>query len=723
MAEGNEKLQPDSDPINNESSIFSDKALNHEALAAENEMLRLRIATLEAAVAKAEERALKITESTLHESGEKRRALVEPTGAGFFILNDQGQMSDGKQEYTRLTQALRTSEAKYRRLFESVRDAFAVVDMGGHIIEFNAALEELTGYSSDELRCLTYVDLTPPRWHELEERIVREQVMTRGYSDIYEKEYRRKDGNCVPIELRTLLVRDDDGQPAAMWAFIRDISDRLKSLEEMQKLATVVHHASELINLATMDGQMLFLNEAGCLMLGLSPEEVTKTNIMQVIPDSWKKIVQQELLPALAAGGTWKGDLQYQNLKNRQLIEVYATTFTVKDPKSGEPIFLANVSTDITERKRAEAEVRASDLRKSEFIGMLSHELRNPLASIHQSLYLLKQVEPGSPPSVRALERIERQTEHLTKLIEDLLDLTRMTYGRIKLRREDLNLNELALKVVEDLRFIFIEKEVSLELRSSSEEVWVNGDCSRLTQIIGNMLHNSAKFTPAGGQCVIEIEADRPQSEAVLIVRDTGIGIAPELKSRLFLAFSQSEMPIGRRAGGLGLGLVLIKHLIELHDGSVSFDSEGVGRGTAFTIRLPLGTSRARLAAAPSAIPNASGPRLILLIEDNIDAAACMREALELHGHSVVVTYDGQTGIEAARTHHPDVVLCDIGLPGMDGYEVARILRADPVVGTFKLIALTGYARTEDVERAKAAGFDAHLAKPASIDVIVRAIA
>jgi two-component system CheB/CheR fusion protein len=377
------------------------------------------------------------------------------------------------------------------------------------------------------------------------------------------------------------------------------------------------------------------------------------------------------------------------------------------------------LSLDITEGKRAAELLLDADRRKDAFLAMLSHELRNPLAPIRNSLYILERATPGSEQARRAQVIIDRQVNHMTHLIDDLLDITRITRGKVKLQRERLDLNQLALRTMEDHRSAFVNTGVELVVLPAPSAVWVDGDPTRLAQVIGNLLQNAAKFTPRDGKATLSIEA--LEAEALLTVRDTGSGIAPEILPHLFEAFTQAEATLDRSSGGLGLGLALVKGLVEMHGGTASAASDGPGRGASFSIRLPLAPPATVEARAAREQASAS-MRRVLVIEDNIDAADSLRELLELDAHQVEVAHGGPEGIEKARSFAPDVVLCDIGLPGMDGYAIARALRADPALADLHLVALSGYALPEDLDRAKKAGFDRHLAKPPALDKLEQAL-
>jgi two-component system CheB/CheR fusion protein len=385
----------------------------------------------------------------------------------------------------------------------------------------------------------------------------------------------------------------------------------------------------------------------------------------------------------------------------------------------------ARQAADIVERKRAELELGEAhrrmieaDRRKSEFLAVLSHELRNPLAPIRSCLDALDYAapEPRTEQERRAYEVIRRQFDHLTRLVDDLLDVTRITSGKISLQREILDLSELARHTVEDHRDAFVRGGIALALVAAPAAIHVHGDRARLTQAVGNLLHNAAKFTPRGGTTTVSIDSDPTHARAFVRVTDSGRGIAPEVLPRLFEPFTQVDIALDRQRGGLGLGLAVAKGLVELHGGSVTAASDGPGTGSIFTIALP------REAGVPTpadvhgpGTPSPSTPRRVLVIEDNVDAANALRNVLELAGHQAEVAYNGPDGVERARASVPDVVFCDIGLPTMDGYEVARTLRAQPELGRIKLVAVSGYGAPEDLARAREAGFDLHVTKPVSI--------
>lgn len=374
---------------------------------------------------------------------------------------------------------------------------------------------------------------------------------------------------------------------------------------------------------------------------------------------------------------------------------------------------------DITARKRAEEALVEADRRKTEFLAMLSHELRNPLTPIRNSVYILNQVKADSEQAVRARAVIQRQTEHMTRLVNDLLDVTRISSGKIELQRVRLDARDLLQKACDDYRSLFERARITMRVIAPPRPLWVDADPTRLSQVIGNLLNNSVKFTPAGGQVIAEVRAQGGVAE--VSIRDTGVGIEPEQVEKMFEPFAQADSSLARTQGGLGLGLALVKGLVALHDGVVRARSEGAGRGAEFVFTIPL-VAGSDAGADPG--PGSSGGSLrILIVEDNIDAGDSLAAILECEGHAVQIARDGGSAVALARTSRPDVVLCDIGLPDISGYEVARTLRADPTLAGMRLIAVSGYAQPEDRRRAAEAGFDAHFPKPPPLDELSALIA
>jgi PAS domain S-box-containing protein len=378
----------------------------------------------------------------------------------------------------------------------------------------------------------------------------------------------------------------------------------------------------------------------------------------------------------------------------------------------GKVVLWFGTNTDITAQRDAEEALREASRRKDVFLAMLAHELRNPLAPVRTAVHILRSIGSPEPKAMRARDIIERQVAHMARLIDDLLDVSRITRGKLELRKERCDLAHIVAQTIEDYRTNIESGGLTLTVSVPREPLWVEGDPTRLVQMVGNVLHNASRFTEKGDRVAVRVETDLSSHAAIVTVEDTGVGMDPALLSRLFDPFSQGDQGIDRSKGGLGLGLALTKGLVELHGGSVTAHSEGLGRGSTFTLRLPLAE-----AEAPKAEEHAEPTRAVrlrvVIIEDNEDAAETLSEWLSLAGHEVKVAHDGRAGIDLVREARPEVVISDIGLPGgADGYAVARALRADPSVGSAFMIALSGYAQEEDLRRSRAAGFDEHLAKP-----------
>jgi PAS domain S-box-containing protein len=539
------------------------------------------------------------------------------------------------------------------------------------------------------------------------------------------------DGSVHWLAGRAQVTKDGSGKPLRLTGINIDITERKAADHALRakeaELALILDRTPFMLTRCSRDLRYRYVSGAYAKMTGRTPDQIAGRPIVEIMGEEGLETIRPHVETVLRGEPVeYEEDVHFEGIGPRRLQVIYVPDRDEHDQVVG---WIANI-VDLTERRHAEAlrvanaQLREADRNRTEFLAMLSHELRNPLAPIRNSLYLLGRAAPGGEQARHAQTVIERQVGQMTRLVDDLLDVTRVTRGKIRLQREPLDLNDLVQRTVEDHRTLFSKGEIRLEVLSAPLEVRVNGDRVRLAQVVGNLLQNAAKFTPRGGTTTVSVEVESGRGEAVVTVRDTGSGIQPDMLPRLFHAFSQGESTLDRSKGGLGLGLALVKGLAEMHGGSVSAESAGPGRGAAFTIRLPLETSAARAAPRQRAEARAVGaPRRVLVVEDNEDAADTLREVLELSAHVVEVAYSGRGGIERARSFHPDVVLCDIGLPEMDGYEVARKMRADPDLCHVALVAVSGYAQPEDVAAAREAGFDAHLAKPPSLEALERALA
>jgi signal transduction histidine kinase/ActR/RegA family two-component response regulator len=382
-----------------------------------------------------------------------------------------------------------------------------------------------------------------------------------------------------------------------------------------------------------------------------------------------------------------------------------------------------NLQREMHRARAAEEKLQEANRRKDEFLAMLSHELRNPLAPIRNATEVMRRIAPADARIGWAREIVERQVKHMAHLVDDLLDVSRITQGKIALRKEPVELGRVIHDSVEAMRELFDARRQHLVLEVPSAPIWVFGDFARLAQVIGNLLNNAAKYTAEGG--TIELSADAHHGEAVITVKDNGIGIERDLLPHVFELFMQGERALDRSQGGLGVGLTVVQRLVELHQGRVEAASAGAGTGATFTIVLPciseVGPAAREGARGGDAGLEARGRR-VLVVDDNVDAAETIGVFLRLEGHEVKTVTDGLQALACAQVFAPHVAVVDIGLPGLDGYEVARQLRQQEATAHALLIALTGYGQKEDRDRSDAAGFDHHFVKPADPKTIQDAI-
>ena len=380
---------------------------------------------------------------------------------------------------------------------------------------------------------------------------------------------------------------------------------------------------------------------------------------------------------------------------------------------------------DITERKQMEdvkekatqelrqlaADLSEADRRKNEFLAMLAHELRNPLAPIRNALHILRMSNLDEQTLRSASEMMERQVNQLVRLVDDLLDVSRISRGKIELRRERIDLISVVTHAVEAARPSCENGGVELKVETPDKPIYVDGDPDRLVQVIGNLLNNSCKFTEKGGRVLIKLEREGPN--AVVCVRDTGIGLSPKQIPHIFDMFVQADTSLERTVSGLGIGLTLVKNLVQMHSGTIEAHSEGLGKGSEFVMRLPEQVEHEEEKLAEPASEEEKGARRrILVVDDNVDSAESLAMLLTITGHEVQIAFDGREAVEKAEAFLPNVMLLDIGLPILNGYEAAREIRSQPWGKDMVLIALTGWGQQEDRQNSKDAGFDSHMVKP-----------
>jgi signal transduction histidine kinase len=379
---------------------------------------------------------------------------------------------------------------------------------------------------------------------------------------------------------------------------------------------------------------------------------------------------------------------------------------------AGRPRGAVAAISDITHLKKAELALQEADRRKDEFLAMLAHELRNPLAPIRSAVELLRMRGPLVPDLIWGRDLIDRQVRHLGRLVDDLLDVSRVSRGKIDLRKERIPIAAIVSGALEISRPNIEANRHELAVELAAESLFVDADLVRMSQVVANLLNNAAKYTPPGGR--INLGVDKDESWIILRVSDNGIGIPANMLSRIFEMFAQVKTSIERTTGGLGIGLTLVRRIVEVHGGTVEAFSPGVGRGSEFVVRLPLAKPAAPADLGKTGGPALDGvlPRRILLVDDNKDAADSMALLLQMHGHKVRTAHDGIDGLKAAEEFRPEVALLDLGLPNLNGYELAQRIREQLWGKDITLIAITGWGQEEDRRRSKLAGFDHHLVKP-----------
>lgn len=619
---------------------------------------------------------------------------------------------------------LRQNEERFNLAMKVVHEGIWDSNLETNAVFYSPGYIRMLGYTEDEIEPNVSAWnrlMHPDDWPRANQHL---EAVLRGERK-YEIEFRlrHKDGHYVDILSRGYPVRREPNGPIVRIVGTHfDITER-KQVEEALRISenrfktlfTTINegfYLSEIIydeSGKPFDYRYIEVNPAYEQIIGLGRDQIIGKRYKELIPNhspQWVDVFIHVAMTGIPANFSF-------------FLEAFGRHFEAFAFKPVEGQF-AVVLNDITERKQVEETLRKADRGKDEFLAVLSHELRNPLASICNSLYILDHAATGNEQTKQAREIINRQTGQLVHLVDDLLDLTRITQNKIRLKLERLELNDLVQRTVEDHHMLFEQNGIGLETDSTASSVFVQGDPTRLAQVVGNLLVNAVKFTDRGGEVHVSVETDEFQ-QAIIRVADTGIGLAPEILISLFEPFKQADMALDRSRGGLGLGLALVKDLVELHGGKVSVSSAGPGKGSEFMVRIPLD---AAVPDKPKTDLPTSPPssRRILVIDDNEDVANSLSAILKVFHHDVEVAANGPEGITKAYEFRPDVLLCDIGMPGMDGYAVARAFRADPRLKSLVLVALTGYGMPGDIQKAAAAGFDRQLIKPPDLNELLQIV-
>lgn len=567
-----------------------------------------------------------------------------------------------------------------------------------------------------------------PDDRERHQNAVRDAIAHGGAYRCEFRVIRPDDGRVIWVEDRGRVTLGADGRVERASGLLLDVTEKVLAERQARRLASILEATPDYVAVARADGRLEYLNRAGRRMLGIAEDASGESmpDIWSICPPWAAERTVKEWLPRALEEGVVADEGALLDVHGREI----PVSFVLIGHRSetGTLEYLSSVARDISERIRTEEALRAADRRKDEFLAMLAHELRNPLAPIRNAVEILKLRSSGDPQLAWPRDVIDRQVHHLTRLVDDLLDVSRITRGRIELDKEILDLVTVVGRAVEASRPLIDARKQHLAISLPSETLRLEGDVTRLGQVLSNLLHNASKYTEEGGH--IWLDAWCEGAEVVLRVRDDGIGIAPDVLPYVFELFTQSERTLDRAQGGLGIGLTVVRRLVEMHGGRVEAASAGTGRGSTFTVRLPLvltpeDEEQPSVSEPPAMARTPEHARRILVVDDNVDAAESMALLLQLGGHAVRTAHDGPSGVHAAQEFAPDAVLLDIGLPGMNGYEVAQQMRRDARLRDTILIAVTGYGSSEDRARALEAGFDHHLTKPVepeALDALIRSL-
>ena len=614
---------------------------------------------------------------------------------------------------------------------ESVLDAatqlsICVTDTHGVITLFNSGAEDMLGYRASEM----VGRLTTEVLH------LATEVENRG------GELSRKDGQQLTVNLVVTAVRNEAGEITGFLGVAEDITERKRSEEALRKSEERFDLAVAGSNDGIWDWDIatgeVYYEPRFKELLGYRNDEFQNTFAafeQSLHPDDWQATLDR-IRHHLDEHRPY--DVEYRLRTNGGDYRWYRARGQAIWDTSGRAVRMAGSLTDITDRKQAEAaleqnaaeiqranetlrvaeaEARKAVVERDQFLAMLSHELRNPLSAILNGVGVLGHAEADAQSVEKARVAIERQVDHMSRLLDDLLDVARITQGKIGFRKEILDLNALLLRAGQAMQTLMETRGHTFSTVTSDSPVMVEGDPTRLFQVVENLLTNAAKYTPAGGRIILQLQSQG--GECALSVEDNGRGIDPDLLEEIFDMFFQSNHALDRSDGGMGVGLTLVRALVQMHQGTVAAYSEGLGLGSKFVVRLPLATQRGKKSPR-HAKPDSVTDTRVLLVEDNADSREMLQTILRLNGFQVNSAEDGQQGLAAILEQHPDVAVIDIGLPKLDGYEVARRVRQQFSKSKILIIALNRYGQTKDRGAVFAAGFDEHLVKPVNLERLKR---
>jgi two-component system, chemotaxis family, CheB/CheR fusion protein len=648
------------------------------------------------------------------------RQLVQETGPSPSILLAIEDITARKQAESDLT----ASEVRYRRLFEEAKDGILILEAHmATIIDANPFMSEMLGYSHDEFKGKELWQIGLFQDEEASKAAIRE-LQEKQYIRYEDLPLKSKTGRQIDVEFVSNVYGEHS--ETVIQCNVRDITQRM---EAERALTRALIYADDII--ATLREPFLVLdsdlrvktaNRSFYDSFHVSKDETENQFVYDLGNGQWDIPALRTLLDQVLSSSESVHDFEVEHsfpALGRKTMFLNARPFP-PDSKHPELILLA-VEDVSTIRERAD-ELAEADRRKDEFLAMLAHELRNPLAPIRNAAQVLQHSECAEETVRSASVMIERQVGQMVRLVDDLLDVSRLNRGKIILRRARIELASHIYHAVEAARPIYKSMGLELTVALPPTPIYLNADPTRLTQVLGNLLNNACKFSDKGGRISLAVEEE--DGQAVIRVKDTGIGIATEQLSRIFDMFTQVDTSLERSVTGLGIGLTLVKSLVEMHEGTVEVSSPGLGQGSEFVVRLPVLTVMPESPPQKTldAPPPTTGHR-ILIVDDNRDAATTLAMLLKWTGNKTYTAYDGVEALEAAANFQPDIVLLDIGLPKLNGYEVARKIREQPWGQNIIIVALTGWGQEDDRQKSKDAGFNAHLVKPVEQSVLMKLLA
>ncbi len=638
------------------------------------------------------------------------------------IKNELGQVIGASKVARDISGDLRNSaiQSRLSAIVESSDDAIVSKDLNGIVTSWNKGAERIFGYSADEMIGQSILKLIPQEYHH-EEQDILERLRSGQRIDHFETIRAHKNGRRINVSITVSPIRDQRNRIVGASKVARDVTEQRRAMDQLRESEekfTTIFNSSPIGAVLTDESYSIVLdaNPAFLRLCGRSLEELKARPALMT--EMFHEEKERERLGE---------HLRREGQLIDEEVRLAHPTGRVKDVLingrfvviGGARHLLMHVE-DITDRKAAVAALKEADRRKDEFLATLAHELRSPLAPLSNALQLMEMAADDPVLAAQAREMMDRQLRHMVHLVDDLMDVSRVSRGVIELRRSTVDLREILAASVEATRPLMDQQKHHLEVKLVNEPLWLEGDSTRLTQIFNNLLNNAAKYTDPGG--VITLESTVKNGHVLVSVTDTGIGIEPDKLDRVFDMFSQLESALTRKHGGLGIGLSIVKQLVQMHGGTIKVDSLGRDHGSTFTVKLPL--TAAPLTSTETGQPAAANGRKLRIIvtDDNEESAISLALMLNKLGHEAHPLHSGNTTISGLQIARPHVIFMDIGMPGMDGYETCRRIRSMPNGSDIYMVALTGWGQVADKEQAEAAGFDRHLVKPITRDAILEVL-